>query len=540
LVIRPIQLRGHTTSVPSNTGPHRATADGPKGNTVATPDSHAAIADDVAQLHEMGYAQELSRRMKQFSNFAISMSIICILSGGINSIAQGISSVGGAAIGIGWPIGCAISLLFALALAHISSAYPTAGGLYHWGAIFGGRGWGWVTAWLNLIGLVTVLGAINVGTYLFFMGAFGDSLGWTVSTGHQILIVALMTASQAAINHSGIRLTSKLTDFSGYLILIGAGALAIAFLVYADNRDFGRLFEFHNYSGDAGGGVWPKTDSKLFLFGLGLLLPIFTITGYDASAHTAEETMNASQAVPRSMVNSVLYSSLFGYIFLCAFVIAIPDMGQAASQGWNVFFWTSDQVLPSGLKNALFAMIVVAQYLCGLATVTSASRMIYAFARDGGLPGSKQLRRVHPRFRTPVAAIWVASIGAVIFTSYADVYTVIVSVTVIFLFLSFALPIVFALRAHGRTWTQMGPWSLGGAFKVIAAAAIVATAFIFFIGVQAPNRKALWITLAFFALAAALWFAVENRRFQGPPTGAEIARRRTDIATAEAALGAAE
>jgi amino acid transporter len=477
----------------------------------------AEIDADVARLNEMGYQQELSRKMKQFSNFAVSMSIICILSGGINSVGQGIGGVGGAAIGIGWPIGCALSLLFALALAHISSAYPTAGGLYHWGSIFGGRGWGWVTAWLNLLGLVTVLGAINVGTYFFFMGAFGESLGWKSSTGLQIAFVAIMTATQAAINHSGIKLTSKLTDFSGYLILVGAVALTIAFLYYSKDRDFGRLFRFANNSGEAGGSVWPKTGSKAFLFALGLLLPIYTITGYDGSAHTAEETVDAARAVPRSMVNSVLYSSLFGYLFLCAFVVAIPNMDEGAKQGFNVFFWTSDQVLPNGLKIALFIMIFVSQYLCGLATVTSASRMIYAFARDGGLPGSKVLRKVHETFRTPVAAIWVASVAAVLFTAYAKVYTVIVSVTVIFLFLSFALPIAFALKVHGKSWTKMGPWSLGGAFKPIAIGSILAMVLIFAIGVQPPNRNALYITLAFLGLTALLWFALENKRFQGPP-----------------------
>ena len=44
--------------------------------------------EDKKILHSMGYAQELARRMSGFSNFAISFSIICILSGGINSFAQ--------------------------------------------------------------------------------------------------------------------------------------------------------------------------------------------------------------------------------------------------------------------------------------------------------------------------------------------------------------------------------------------------------------------------------------------------------------------
>eukprot|EP01032_Pedospumella_encystans_P033060 gene33060-37351_t len=87
---------------------------------------------DMHVLHSMGYAQELERSMSSFSNFAISFSIICILSGGINSLAQATSGVGGAAIGIGWPVGCIISAFFALGMAQIASAYPTAGGLYHW------------------------------------------------------------------------------------------------------------------------------------------------------------------------------------------------------------------------------------------------------------------------------------------------------------------------------------------------------------------------------------------------------------------------
>ncbi len=502
-------------------------------------DEQAMIAEDVKQLHSLGYAQELSRRMKQFSNFAISMSIICILSGGINSIAQAVSGVGGAAIGIGWPIGCLISLLFALGLAQISSSFPTAGGLYHWGSILGGRVWGWVTAWLNLIGLVTVLGAINVGTYFFFIGAFGPLLGLADSTALKIAFVALITATQALINHRGIKLTSKLTDFSGYLIFFGAIALTLAFLFYAKSWDFSRLVTFANYSGDAGGGVWPQTNNIGYLFALGLLLPIYTITGYDASAHTAEETVNASVAVPKAMVSSVIWSSLFGWMFLIAFVLAIPDMGEAAKQGWNAFFWTSEQVLPQGLKLALFFIILVSQYLCGLATVTSASRMIYAFARDGGLPASNLLKRVSATFRTPVAAIWVASVLAVLFTAYADLYTVIVSVTVIFLFLSFAVPILFALLAHGKTWTKMGPWSLGGLFKPMCVLVLISMAIIFFIGVQPPNDKALGITLGFLALTAVLWFAVERRRFKGPPTGDMIAKRQREIAAAEAALGGA-
>ena len=146
-------------------------------NPASKPGADAALDEDVKVLHSMGYAQELSRRLGRFSNFAISFSIICILSGGINSLAQATSGAGGAAIGLGWPLGVFISGVFGLAMAQIASAYPTAGGLYHWGSILGNRFTGWLTAWFNLLGLITVLGAINVGTYYFFIGAFGPKLG---------------------------------------------------------------------------------------------------------------------------------------------------------------------------------------------------------------------------------------------------------------------------------------------------------------------------------------------------------------------------
>ena len=177
---------------------------------------------DVKVLHDMGYAQELSRSMGGFQNFAISFSIICIMSGGINSLGQATSGAGGAAIGIGWPVGCLMSLVFALGLAEIGSAYPTAGGLYHWGSILGNRFTGWLAAWLNLLGLITVLGAINIGTWYFLFGAFGPALGLEDTVTQRVGFVAVITALQALVNHFGIGLTMKLTDLAGYIIFAAA------------------------------------------------------------------------------------------------------------------------------------------------------------------------------------------------------------------------------------------------------------------------------------------------------------------------------
>ena len=490
--------------------------------------------------------------MSGFSNFAISFSIICILSGGINSLGQATSGVGGAAIGIGWPVGCLISAMFALALAQIASAYPTAGGLYHWGSILGNRFTGWLSAWLNLLGLITVLGAINVGTFYFLFGAFGPALGLEDTITTRVGFVALITALQALVNHFGIGLTMKLTDLSGYLMLAAAVALTVACLMFAPSWDVSRLFTFSNYTGTEGAsGVWPNAVSTGMAFALGLLLPIYTITGYDASAHTAEETVNASMAVPKGMVSAVLWSSVFGYLMLCAFVLMIPDMNEAAKQGWNVFFWGMDKQVPTTIKEILYVLIFISQWLCGLATVTSLSRMLFAFSRDGGIPGiSKALSTVNASHRSPVNAIWFGAIMSVLFvwlTSVIQVgegvtaYSVVVSCTVIFLFLSFALPIALALIGYGgEKFPKPGPWDLGGGlFRLVCLLSLVGMAVIIFIGIQPPNALALWVLIGFFVIAAVLWLLLENRRFKGPPIGAEIAKRQAEIKAAEQALGGA-
>lgn len=487
-------------------------------------DRDHVIADDVRTLERMGYRQELHRRMNAFSNFAISFSIICILAGGLTSFHLGFCSVGGAAIGIGWPLVCIFSLMVAATMGQVASAFPTAGGLYHWAAILGGRGWGWITAWFNLLGLITVLAAINVGTYHFITGSLGPALGWDVSRlspqgqlWSQIIGVALITTTQALFNHLGIRVTTLLTDFSGYLILVLAAVLTVALLVAAGNWDLARLATFTNYSGLAGGDTLPATSNLWLLFAMGFLLPAYTITGFDASAHTSEETVGAARSVPLGIVRSVAVSGIAGWIMTAAIVLAMPDPNRAAAEGGNVFFWTVEQVLPVSLARMLFVGISIAQYLCGLATVTSASRMTFAFARDGGLPFSDMLRRVSIRFKTPAVAVWAVAILAILFTVYTPVYSTITAVCVIFLYISYVLPTALGFVTYGRQWMHMGPWSIGRWYRPLALFSVVGCAGLIVISVLPPNDRALRILGATLVVMGVVWTALERRRFQGPP-----------------------
>jgi amino acid transporter len=410
-------------------------------------------------------------------------------------------------------------------MAQVASAFPTAGGLYHWAAILGGRGWGWLTAWFNLAGLITALAAINTGAFEFAARALSRSFGgdfdaWDPSTRFtaQVVGVAAITAAQALVNHLGIRLTALVVDFSGYWIMLVALTLTVCLLAFAPELDFSRLVTFTDYGGSAGGDVWPQTGSLAWLFLLGFMLPAYTITGFDASAHTAEETIGAARHVPRGIVRSVAVSGIAGWIMLAAVVAAAPDLDQAAAAGHQSFHWIVGSVLPAGLWTALALGIVLAQFFCGLATVTSASRMAYAFARDGGLPYAERVRHVSPRFRTPAVAIWLVALLSVAFVLHAGTYSTITGACTIFLYISYVIPSALGLVAYGRSWTRMGPWSLGGgAYRGLSVLAVVGCGLILLVGVQPPNQQNMWTLAGALGLTGVVWVAYERRHFRGPP-----------------------
>ncbi len=504
----------------------------------------ATLEQDAHVLHQMGYSQELARSMKGFSNFAISFSIICILAGGITSFQMGLSTTGGFGIGVGWIVGSAFSLIVGLSMAQIGSAYPTAGGLYHWSSILGGRGWGWATAWMNLIGLIFVSAAVTVGAYslvesLVITNIFGvNTSNW--GYWQQLAGVVILAVAFGALNHFGIKLTSKLTDFSGYLIFGVAVLLTVTMLYSVKHFDFSRLFHFQNLTGDAGGGVVPHTNNPIIAFALGLLLPLYTITGFDASAHTAEETVDARRAVPKGIINSIFYSALFGYIMICSFVLAMADPAVSAKDGSNVFFnLLAGLPVPTALKDVLYLLIALANCLCSLACITSTSRMVFAFARDGGIPFlSGALRHVSPTYRTPVGGIWATVILAIAATLYSSAYNALAAGSATFLYVSYAMPVAAGFFAEGKSWTAFGPFKLGVWSKPLALITTLGVVGVAWIGIQPPNDIVVNYAIGILVLLLVGWFAVERKRFAGPPiTKAAIAARSAEILAEEMAVG---
>ena len=471
-------------------------------------------AHDKQVLHKLGYAQELSRRMSGFSNFAISFSIICILAGGISAFPAAFNALGSGGAVLIWLVGGVLAMSVAFGMGQIASSFPTAGGLYHWSSHLGGRFWGWATAWFNLIGLICVVSSVDVLLYTVFFKdlLLGTALGMDVSgfgTWHQIIFLVVVLSSQAMLNHYYIDITTKLTDWSGYVILGLTVVLIITLFAFSPVAlDFTRLWTFQNVTGDAGGGVVPfRTESIAFAFLLGLSYVCYTITGFDASAHTSEETQDAQVNVPKGMWTAVFWSWVFGLIAVAAYVLTMPSLEEAHAAGWGSFFymWGASR-MPSWLSIFLAVGMVLVNYVCALAGLTSTSRMMYAFARDGGLPASAALATVSPVYRTPGTAVWISAIFAFASTLYAPAYLILAVACAVFLYLSMVMPIAAGLLAEGSAkWKEKGPFNLGSLSKPNAFLAVIFGITLAISGFFPPNEKVFYFTIVFVVALLGLW-----------------------------------
>jgi len=189
------------------------------------------IQQDMKDLHKLGYAQQLFREMGGFSNFAISFSIISILTGAILLFGFGLKFAGPIINTVGWPLVSLFVMIIAASMAELASAYPTAGGLYFWAFKLGGVRWAWATAWFNMIGQITITSGINIAAAIYIVGATTKIFGLTASTNwyFYVLIMILIMIPQVLINIFGIKLTAKLSDISVYWHI--GGVLIIAFLL---------------------------------------------------------------------------------------------------------------------------------------------------------------------------------------------------------------------------------------------------------------------------------------------------------------------
>ncbi|HEX4898042.1 MAG TPA: amino acid permease [Candidatus Limnocylindrales bacterium] len=523
------------------------------------------IQQDVRDLHRLGYAQELYRTMGGFSNFAISFSIISILTGAVILYDYGLAWAGKAAVMIGWPLVTVFVVCIAAAMAEIASAYPTAGGLYYWASKMKNKNWGWWTAWLNLLGQFAIVAGINYAAAGFINATIVDRIaGGTFNTyqllapdaegvatfnglvNGQLITMGILMLVQLAMNIGGINLVALLNQVSvwWHIAIVAAVVVLVGFLGKADQSGLD-LFAitpldtagswdntFGDFSLKYGSAV---TYPLLAAFFFSLLQANWTYTGYDASAHVAEETVGARISSAWGVFLSVAVSAVVGYVFLVALTLHTPDLAALfpaslddASTYSQYYFGGGVAVisilvynLGEFLGDLIAAGIAIAMAFCGLSSVAAAGRMLYAFARDDGLPASGWLKQVSHRYRTPansllgiVVVSWLFTVAAFI-VGGGTAIVIVTAISTIFLYAAYGVCIFLGLTTS--EWLSHRVWSLGRWSKPIGWVAVAWCVVLMVLFSFPTSGNISWpFMLAFVVILLVYYFGWARSRFKGP------------------------
>jgi amino acid transporter len=522
------------------------------------------IKQDTRDLHQLGYAQELLRSMGGFSNFAISFSIISILTGAVILYDYGLAWAGTAAVLIGWPLVTVFVLLIAASMGEIASAYPTAGGLYYWASRMKNKNWGWWTAWLNLIGQFAIVAGINYAAAGFINATIIDKIfNTTFNTTElihnvlngQLVTMGILMLIQLAMNIAGINLVALLNQVSVWWhIVIVAAVVILVFL--AGKPDQSGLTLFAVQPQDVAGSWQNNLAVAKFDYGAAITYPVilafffsllqanWTYTGYDASAHVAEETVGARVSSAWGIFLSVAVSAVVGFVFLFALTTHLPSLSTLFPAALDeTTLPTSSQYyfgggvavidilvynLGSTVGGLLAAGIAIAMAFCGLSSVASAGRMLYAFSRDDGLPGSGWLKRVSRRYRTPANSLAAIVVVSWLFTIAAFAVgasggpggggiaiIIITAISTIFLYAAYG--VVIYLGATTDAWKSERVWSLSRWSKPVAWLAIFWVVVLMILFSFPTSGNISWPFMAgAFVLLAIYYFAWAKSRFKGP------------------------
>src|SRR6476646_7272226 len=435
-----------------------------------------ALDADSAMLAEPGYKQELHRGMSGFSNFAVSFSIISILAGAITSYGIALNAGGPIAISIGWPLVGLFVWLVALAMGEVCSVFPTAGGLYFWAGRLARRRkpmWAWYVGWFNFLGEVAVTAAIDYGAAITWMAFLDLTWGVAVTPLRTFIAFAVILLLHGLLNTFGVDLVRRLSDISAWWHIAGV-AVIVAVLAFVPDRHQSISWTFTHFENTTG---W---NSVVYVFLIGLLMAQYTFTGFDASAHVAEETHSASVNAPKGIVNSVVVSLFAGWVLLVAITASIQNIDKARTTSIGL---PPAQIFIDAAGHSLGVALVficaVAQFFCGMASVTANSRMSYAFSRDNALPGSRWWSAVNPRTGTPTNSIWLCVVCSLVLASPAlkstVAYGAVTSIAVIGLYIAYVVPVL--LRRLSPTFAP-GPWNLGRWSPLIGWISVVWVLFI--------------------------------------------------------------
>ncbi len=407
---------------------------------------------DAAQLKALGYDSHFDRTMSFWENFSLGFTYLSPVVGVYSVFAMALKAGGPPMfwnyllVGLG-------QFLVCLVFGEIVSQYPIAGGLYPWSLRLVGKKWAWMAAWVYGWALFTTVAAVAVGGAPFL----SQLLGMELSASTSIWVAVAMIVVTTLLNVSGTKLLGRVAMFGFVCELVGAILVGGYLLIAARHQPIGILFD----TAGLGEGM-----NYLPAFLASSVAAMFCYYGFEACGDLAEETPNASVAIPKSM-RMTIYVGGGAATFVClALLLAIPDLGAAVSGA-------DKDPVGTTLKAALgetgfrlvIAVVMVSFISCLLSLQAAASRLLYAFARDKMIFGSHKLAVLSPKTRVPVAALLVTGIVpaliAILGHWLQDAVNTIISFAAAGIYIAFQMVVVAALVARMRGWKPAGAFTLG-------------------------------------------------------------------------------
>ncbi len=440
---------------------------------------------DEELLAQLGYKPELDRSWSGFSNFAISFSVISILSGPFISFFIGWNNGGPMAISWGWPLVTALILVVGLCMGELVSAMPTSGGMYFWAAKLGTVRSSYFTGWLDFLGLLAIVAAVAYGAAAFIdvtVSTFSASWaeGYSLTRLFLIFVGVLVVVTILSIFSS--HLLSIFNDISVWWHVIGVAIIVGILVVVPDQHaSIGEVFTQRVNNTGFFGGATSGAGFLLLVLPLSVIFPQFVVTGYDASCHMSEETVGASDGAAKGIWRAILYSAIGGWVLLLSMLFAVQDAGAVTASGGSSVTLL-DQALSTRWLAAVLVISTVGQCFCAMACMTSTTRMLFAFSRDGAVPGARFWTRLN-KSGVPLYSVGLVAVLAVVLTLPALVevdingapvpvaFNAVVSIGVVGLYLAFAIPIYQRWRQGDQF--QVGTWNLGRNYRWLCAIAVV-------------------------------------------------------------------
>ncbi|CAN8102651.1 unnamed protein product [Discula destructiva] len=489
--------------------------------------------DEAVALEHLGVKQELQRNFSRVSMLGLAFAILNSWTALAASLSLALPSGGASAILWGLIVAGLCNLCLAASLAEFLSAYPTAGGQYHWVAIISWKraarvisystGWINVAAWVCLTASGGLLGSQLILGVISLMHPEYESKAW-----HQFLIYIAYTLAAFFINAFMNRLLPYFNKAAFLWSLAGFAIICITVLACATPDYQSASFVFGSFINESG---WPDGLSWL----LGLLQGAFALTGFDAVIHMIEEIPRPQIEGPRIMLSCIVIGMFTGFVFLMCLLFVLQDVDTVLESTAGPLL----QILYDATSSKAGAVcLLMFPIVCMLFTTTSimttSSRMSYAFARDRGLPFSRVFARVHTGLDVPLNALiwtaaWVVIFGCV-FLGSSSAFNAITAASVVALGVTYAIPPTINML-RGRKMLpesrafKMPNW-LGWVTNLVGLAWTLMTTVLFVFPPENPvtGENMNYAVIAFgivLIIAIVQWIVDGRKNYEGPQIDAD-------------------